>query len=374
MKVKMKNKYINIWIIPILLLFCVAATTTYRQIVGPQVTVDNTILRWDGNLGTRAQTSMVFISDGGDVTGINNLYVNSNQFISELTVTNFIFINGASNTILGLNSNNQFTNSFPSQYIINSLEDESGSGLAVFNNSPSFEGTLSFGGFSITNFMTKEMKDFEPIINEWIVGHGLLSVNYGNPIYNGISINSGTSTVVNSQTNHIGIIRLNSSTTTNSGYGYLTDVSNIFLQTGMVWESITKINNTNSGTIVRIGFHNTINHNNPLDGACVTRINNMIYPQIWYNSELLEGSGIQIDNNKFLHIFIIVTREDTVKFMARYSDSNDLIMNESIICNIADYFDRPMGFGVIATYSGTSEIGIEDIDKTKMWVCTPLNR
>lgn len=370
----MENKHKIFGILSLVLIFCLAAATQFKQVVGPTISTDNSIVRWDSSLGTRVQTSMVFISDVGDVTGINNLFVNSNQYTSELTVTNFIFIDGIAETILGLNISNRVTNIFPSTYIANSLDDETGTGVVVFSSSPVFSNYMTFGGFTITNFISKYMKDFEPIVNEWIVGHGLLSANFGHPTYSGFSINNGTSTIINSQTNHIGLIRLNSSTTTNSGYGYMTDISNIFLQTGMVWESITKINNTNSGTTVRLGFHNTTNHVNPLDGACITRINNMIYPQIWYNSELLEGTGIQVDNNKFLHIFIIVTREDTVKFMARYSDSNDLIMDESIICNVADYFDRPMGFGIIATYSGTSEIGIEDIDKTKMWICTPLNR
>jgi len=114
------------------------------DVVGPNTSTDNAIARFDGTEGRLIQNSTVLISDSGVVTGILSLTINGGTSgavsisapgaIGGRTVT----LQAASGAI-ALDSNRlDFFSATTSAQLASVISDETGTGLLVFNNTPTF--------------------------------------------------------------------------------------------------------------------------------------------------------------------------------------------------------------------------------------------
>lgn len=278
--------------------------------VGPSSSTDNAIVRFDGTTGKLGQNSTVTLSDTGDLAGV------STAVITNLTVTD----------------------------LINSVQ--------------------TFSGWPRTNW-TGRMRDFEPIICEFVTGQGATIGNVALPNWQGAGISSGSASSFADGSNHIGQVQLTSAAGANSGYYYLGAVAH-YAQPGLSFESITRTVSTNAGTRISYGFHDSVSASSPTDALRVFQTNNFFIPQVYNNGSLTQGYEYPIEADTYYYHLVSVIDTNNCFFGVWNSDSGAEVFTTNIVVALPGSSARTFGSGVHGLHTNSVSVNLVVLEKFKL--------
>lgn len=348
------------------------AAATYAPLASPALTGSPTVPTASAGVSNTLAASTAYVDravasgGGGETNTASNLGTPSSTvqglYNSKSGVDlRFRSIEAGSNITLSSNANT----------VAISAVDVSWNGSAVGSGTVTNLTTASvaFNGFTRTNWHTP-LQQYAPLICEFIGGSGIAVADMGYPVWKGIALSSGTSTVDSSSSNRLGVVELRSSSSANSGYEYLSDVTQLYAQPGLTFECLTTTRETNAGTRVFIGFFDSTTISTPTDGIYLYRSNNFIIPRIVVNSVFTDGYEYAVGGTVRLRNSVSVIATNQVRFIVENSDSGATILSTNITSSLPDTSARAFGCGLQAYHTNTVSTQLEKIDK---FMLIPIN-
>jgi len=245
----------------------------------------------------------------------------------------------------------------------------------VFNEAVTNNGTFYHTTFSSTNIFLPDTTVVVGFDKEFVAGQAVSVSALGNPELGGVVASSATSAIGTAITNHLGILRLTSSTTASSYYGYVTPNTSFFAEPGLTFLSVTRALGTNAGVRVQYGFTDALSISTPTDAIRVLRTNNFLIPQVYNNSTLTQGSEYAISSNQWLRVKITVLDDDDTRFEVHDADNGTEIMSTTLNASLPNTSSRVFGAGIVAGYTNSgSTLPLEDLDRAAMYISTPIAR
>ena len=176
------------------------------------------------------------------------------------------------------------------------------------------------------------------------------------------AIASGTLGFVTPQVGHPGIVRLTSSTTANSGYRVITDPSSMRMSTGDICEIGFSIV-TSSGTTARLGFADTTDQTDVTDGVYAEISGTTLsFKSATGGSRTTATNTATVTVGSFYRSRIEMI-SSTQCDCTLYDDTGAVVLaTQSITTNLPTAVNRQTGIGAVATNSGTTAVGLVDID------------
>jgi len=207
---------------------------------------------------------------------------------------------------------------------------------------------------------------------DWVT---LTPANSALPELVGTAVSSGSATVIASESNHLGLLRLSSSATPNSAYYFLSSILGLFAQPVLTWESISRVRATNSGVSISHGFTDSATIANPTDAIRMYRSNDFLIPQIWYNGALTQGFEYPIQSNQFVYLrFQVQPSMTNVTFYAEDSDTKTLILSTNLNSTLPSDSNRSFGVGRLAASTNAVALTLEDLDWSTAYVEGEVDR
>jgi hypothetical protein len=182
--------------------------------------------------------------------------------------------------------------------------------------------------------------------------------------FQGLARNTGTASGTNApvSANHPGVLRLSSSTSADSGYFFGVDTVQLLLGGGESFEAIFQVATT-SGTTIRLGFHDTTAVTDAVDGAYIEISGTTLSGKTASNStRSTTGTNYTISTGSWYRARITVAPGAGSVSFAVYNDSGTLLWSDTLSTNIPTAAGRLTGLGIIATNSGTTAVGLIDLD------------
>jgi len=176
-------------------------------------------------------------------------------------------------------------------------------------------------------------------------------------------VSSGTQSKTAATGTHPGILRITSSTTTNSG-GYIrTDTAAILLAGGEVAEFVFRVVDLTTAT-VRLGFIDTGTSTDCVDGAYIEiPSTGAAVGKTSSNSTRTTSSTIAtLSANTWYRAKIVVDRTAANVVFTLFDDTGNQLGTQTNSANIPTAAGRETGHGIIGTKSGTTAQAIFDID------------
>jgi hypothetical protein len=176
-------------------------------------------------------------------------------------------------------------------------------------------------------------------------------------------IATGTQAKQASEPNHPGILRVTSSTTTNSGAVIRTDASAVRLAGGEIAEFVFRPVDLTTATI-RLGFIDTATSADVTDGAYLEMAaTGVIIGRTANNSTRSSTATLAtLVANTWYRGRIVVNRAATAVDFYVFDDNGNLLGSAQLTANIPTAAGRETGHGIIGTKSGTVAQAIFDID------------
>ena len=155
-----------------------------------------------------------------------------------------------------------------------------------------------------------------------------------------------------------------SSTTTNSGYLWETGPNAVLIKGSEEFESIIVPVDVGANTTVRIGFLDNTTSADAVDGIYFEYSGSgAVILKTSSNSTRTSSSTIATVSAATVYKFKIVVNSNATSVTGFiYDSSNSLLGSQAITTNIPTGASRFCGHGIIATNSGTSAIGLLQID------------
>jgi hypothetical protein len=182
--------------------------------------------------------------------------------------------------------------------------------------------------------------------------------------FTGAAISSGTTALLStSETrHHPGVVRLSSSTTSNSGYRYYMDTSGFRLGGNEAFSCVFQLTTT-TNTTTRIGYFDTSTSSDATDGAYLEIVGTTASAKTSNNSSrTTNGTTYTVTTGVWYGLYITVNSDATsVNFTLRLDDGT-VLLNVNNTTNIPTASGRETGCGVISTNSGTSSVQLIVLD------------
>jgi hypothetical protein len=163
--------------------------------------------------------------------------------------------------------------------------------------------------------------------------------------------------------NHMGVIRITSSTTTNSGARIQTDVSAILLDAGDYAEFVFSIVAT-ALTTIRCGFLDTTSVTDTTDGAYLEIVGTTAsFKTANNNTRSTAGATATVAAATWYRAEIEMVTATDVRCRLYNSDTGAVVLAEqTLTTNIPVAAGRATGMGIVVTNSGTTAIDLVDVD------------
>jgi hypothetical protein len=176
-------------------------------------------------------------------------------------------------------------------------------------------------------------------------------------------ISSGTQSKIAAEANHPGILRITSSTTTNSGGYVISDVSSILLAGGEVTEIVFRIIDLTTLT-VRMGFHDTVTSSDATDGAYIEILSTGVATGKTANngSRTTSATIATLSINTWYRAKIEINDAATSATFTIFDANGNQLGQQTNSANMPTGAGRNCGNGLIATKSGTVAQACIDID------------
>lgn len=188
-------------------------------------------------------------------------------------------------------------------------------------------------------------------------------------------ISSGTQGKTGGPANHPGILRTTSSTTANSGGYCLTDTTAFLIGGGEISVHIFQIVTLTNSTI-RIGFLDTTTSADSTDGVYIEiPSTGAAVGKTASNGTRTTSSTIATLNTATWYRAVIGVNFDATNcWFGIYSESGTLLGSQTISTNIPTGAGRQCGHGFVATNSGTTAVGLTDMDYMAVGILRPMTR
>jgi hypothetical protein len=183
---------------------------------------------------------------------------------------------------------------------------------------------------------------------------------------------SGTAAVQAGIANHPGIVRVTTSTTTNSGWQWTTDLTQILLSGGEESEFVFMLNATTNSTF-RMGFLDSQSSTEPTDGAWISIIGTTLRGYCKNNAgPTSTASTYTVSTATWYRGYISVNSDASTVTFSLYNASGTQLWTDTVSANIPTA--RTTGHGIVGTNSGTSAISLYDIDFMRLTFNKGLSR
>jgi hypothetical protein len=177
---------------------------------------------------------------------------------------------------------------------------------------------------------------------------------------------SGTASAIAGSASTPGVARLSSSTSANSGmrcylFANVVPISIAGGEQSKLWHRPQTL----AGTTRHHGFHDTIDHTDPVDGIWIWQdpATGIIYGRTRSNSVgSTTGTGYQLITNTWYLEKITVNSDATRVDFYIYDVAGALLWTDNLTTNIPTAAGRELGHGVITTNSGTTAVALDDLD------------
>lgn len=177
----------------------------------------------------------------------------------------------------------------------------------------------------------------------------------------GSAVNSGTYASVAASAKHPGVISCNSSTTANSGWLLMTNMTNNHIpfygrmRTTFILKPVTL-----TGSMVRAGFHDGTTYTTPSHGAWLQIDQGVAKGAASTGAAVYTASSFTMTSGTWYRCVIDVdTFKGTVTYRVFQDDSNTVLWKDTITVDLTAWVVK---HGVIATNSGTTVSNIVHID------------
>lgn len=248
-------------------------------------------------------------------------------------------------------------------------------GNNTFTGNNTFSGQLNHGGLLSTNIFLPDSTHLVMFDKEFVAGQAVSVSALGNPELGGVAGSSATAAVGSALSNHIGILRLTSSTTASSYYGYATPNTLLFAEPGLSFMAVVRPQGTNAGVRTWYGFNDALSLSNPTDAIRIFRTNNFMIPQVWNNGSLTQGAEYAIASNTWYRVHIQVLDADDTAFKVVNADDETVIMDTTVNAAVPDTSARVFGAGILSGYTNSgSTLALEDIDRAAAYLAKQIQR
>jgi hypothetical protein len=241
--------------------------------------------------------------------------------------------------------------------------------------SPTFTGTVTVPTpINGTDAATKTYVDGQSgttIMDAWrkrpFLMSDFLAANTGTvDPFLGLAISSGTVNSPNAgiiTSNHLGVIRLRSSTSANSGAFVGSNTGQLLLGGNEVYEAIFNITTLTNGTF-RLGFHDTATSADATDGAYIEIDSaGVAFGKTATNSTRSStGTTYTVATATWYRARIVVNSNASQVDFYLYNDGGTLLWTNNLTANIPTAAGRETGAGFIATNSGTTATDLVHLD------------
>lgn len=187
-----------------------------------------------------------------------------------------------------------------------------------------------------------------------------------NPPYTGAAVASGTcaASTTNASGNRQGVVRITSSTTTNSGYRWQTDATSIRIKGGEEFTAGIAPVDLSANTTGRIGFLDNTTSADAVDGIYFEWAGSgNITLKTSNNSTRTTSSTITtMSANTWYKVKIVVNSNATSVTGYVYDASGTLISSQTNTTNIPTAAGRETAAGAIVTNVGTTATALCDLD------------
>lgn len=181
-------------------------------------------------------------------------------------------------------------------------------------------------------------------------------------VFTAISTGTTATTAITISPKHPGVYRITSSATANSGGRYQTDVTSILLSGSE--EGVLIFSPRNLATLtLRGGFLDNINVTDAVDGVYFELTNgNLVFKTANNSSRSTSATVAALTSASWYKVVITLNANATTATIKLYDDSQVLLGTTSLSTNIPTASGRTLGFGIIATNSGTAITDLCDVD------------
>lgn len=190
------------------------------------------------------------------------------------------------------------------------------------------------------------------------------------------AVASGTIASPNiTNTNHPGILRILSSTTTNSGYNISTNAIQFLLSGGEVYEAIFYIDALANNT-TRLGFHDAGSSSDAVDGCYIEIDGSGVATGKTSNNSTRSSTATtaSLSAATWYHARITLNSDATLVTFEIYNDAGTLVWSNTLSTNIPKTSGREVGAGFIITNSGTTAITLAHLDYMAVKITRTLVR
>jgi len=191
----------------------------------------------------------------------------------------------------------------------------------------------------------------------------LTTANFNGPFY-GIAVASGSSAnQPTTSSNHPGIVRINCSVTTNSGWRLQTS-DRILIGGGEIFDAILKPLTDMTTLTMRVGYIETATVADNIDGAYFELLGSgAVVGKTANNSTRTTSATIAtLTTDTWYHFRITVNSNATSVKFEIFSDAGALLGTQSITTNIPTGAGRETGAGFICTSTVQNNTSIFDVD------------
>jgi predicted outer membrane repeat protein len=183
-----------------------------------------------------------------------------------------------------------------------------------------------------------------------------------------VAIGSGTLAPIAGTATHPGIIRISSSTSTNSGGAIRTEADSILLA-GSETATFHFRPQTLVNTTFRLGYHDTNISSAPADGAYINidPATSLLTGRSMNNSAgSTTGTNYLVVTNTWYIAKIAINADASRIDFYLYDDAGSLLWTDNLTTNIPTAAGRETGHCIIATNSGTTALAILDVDRVAL--------
>lgn len=203
---------------------------------------------------------------------------------------------------------------------------------------------------------------------------GVTSSNTALPTWATQAILSGTNPVIAGEVNHPGIASLRSTTTANSGYGYVTSLTAFLLAGGETTELIFQWQSETT-TTAKFGFQDVYTISAPVDGAWINMASKTLDGRTSSDSvSSTTGTSYTLVSNTWYRAKIVINSDATRVDYYLYNEAGTLLWTDYLTTNIPTATGRETGHGIFATDAGTTAVELVYLDYMNLYIDRVLVR
>lgn len=179
---------------------------------------------------------------------------------------------------------------------------------------------------------------------------------------------SGTQTKTAGVADHPGIQRCTSSTTTNSGCSFITAATAFRFGGGESTEFVFQIPSL-TNTTLRVGFHDATSSTDAVDGAYieVPGTGAAVCKTANNSTRTTSATIATLSAATWYRAMIRVDRTAANVFCEIFDTNGNSLGSQTNSANIPTTAGREFGHGFVATNSGTTAVGVVDMDYMSIW-------